>query len=107
MRNTEILKRFKLTTAVTNLGLTEDAASNVLAAAYEAITSTLVDYGYVEMLDELRLDITPTKPRIHVLRGNTYTSKRNFKIKATVNGVLYDKIADSFSDLLGGLYSDS
>ena len=66
----------------------------------ESVLNTLLSYGYVQVSDNLRLEVVKLKQRKHVLRGQAYDNWRKYKLKAKMNYTLHGRVAETFNELL-------
>ena len=56
----------------------------------------MLENGYTNYTEQIRLDIVPITKRRYVLRGIEYESQRLYKLKATLGEELYNEIAKEY-----------
>lgn len=62
----------------------------------ETLVEFLVQNGYVQINEDLRLEVIPIQPRHYVLKGNKYNSSRSYKLKASMGNPIYDKVVERY-----------
>lgn len=102
MRTTqEVLDRLcKESSVIKSRRMTSKEVATLIADYHKAVLSVLLDNGYVMISENLRIAIVRLKDRQYVLRGNSYTNHRKFKLKMTPYSEIYNKIEEYYTSLL-------
>ena len=95
--NKEILEKFANSPVVKSIGLTKDASDRLAKAYLQCCLDTLVENGYANISENFRIDIVKLTKRVHVLRGVTYSSARDFKLKLSIGDPIHDRIKEEYS----------
>lgn len=99
----ETLEDFmKTSSVVKNRKLSEEECTQLLAEYQNSVKKVLIENGYVQVSEQVRIDIVKLKKRVHVLRGQPYVNHRNFKLKTRIGYIFYKEILDSFDNILIG-----
>lgn len=91
IENSNILKKYNIS---------EEDAESLIGEYQESVHKLLLEYGYAQVSEGLRLEVVKLQKRNHVLRGQSYSNWRKYKIKAKVSYSLYETIASAFEGLL-------
>ena len=84
---------------VRNSGLKREFVETILSHYNDAIVSTLLDSGKVELSNGMTISVVHLRDRVHVLRGISYKSNRRYKLKITMDERVYQKIEDHYNQL--------
>ena len=99
----ETLERFMNTSSVVKKrSLSEEECAKLIEEYHDSLKHVMMDNGYIQVSDQVRVDIVRLKKRVHVLRGQPYENHRNFKLKMRIGYLFYKDICDSFKDILIG-----
>ena len=82
---------------IKNLGLRREAIGKILLLYNDLMMRQLIRDSHVELENGFNIEIVPLTPRVHVLRGVTYQSTRNYKLKLTIHSEVYDTINEYYS----------
>jgi len=96
--NDSIIERMMNDKNVKRLGLTEFSAKGIVEAFFTSMMDVLIDKGNVEISEDIRFEIIPTKGRVHKLRGVVYNSTRSYKIKTSISNSLYERIKEEYDE---------
>lgn len=99
----ETLQDFMQTSSVVaKKNLSEEECAQLLSEYQDSVKRVLIENGYVQVSEQVRIDVVKLKKRVHVLRGQSYTNHRNFKLKTRIGYAFYKDILESFNDILIG-----
>lgn len=84
---------------IKNSGLKREVLETILDIYNEATFDVLVNEGYVDIGDYYKAELVKIQPRIHVLRGVEYRSRRNYKLRAYLQPRTYQIVEDFYSEL--------
>lgn len=87
-------------TILKKYNISEEDADTLISEYQQSIHKVLLEYGNAQVSDGFRLEVVKLKKRNHVLRGQSYSNWRKYKIKAKVSYSLYETIAEAFDGLL-------
>lgn len=85
--------------SIKNLGLTKESILNILSVYDEAVLTDLLENGHIELGNGMIIEVVRLIDRVHVLRGTTYKSNRKYKLKLTMEEILYKKIEEYYDRL--------
>lgn len=91
LENSEVIKKYNIS---------EEDVDSLIEEYQKAVHKSLLECGYAQVSDGLRLEVVKLQKRNHVLRGQSYSNWRKYKIKAKVSYSLYETIAAAFDEFL-------
>lgn len=77
--------------------LPPEAVAGVISEYQQEIIDSLILNGYVQITNEIRIEIVPIRHRKYVLKGQEYRSNRIYKLKAGMGDKIYNRIAERYN----------
>jgi len=99
MKNDKILDSLMSSPKIKSLGLKREYVEGILNSYNEIILDVLLDTGHVELSNGMIIEVVKLLDRVHVLRGVSYKSSRKYKLKLTMEDILYRKIEEYYDQL--------
>lgn len=100
MKDDKILESLMNSPRIKSLGLKRESVVDILNTYNSIVLDTLLDTGHVELSNGMIIEVVKLLDRVHVLRGISYKSSRKYKLKLTMEDILYRKI-EEYYDRLG------
>lgn len=101
MRTTkEILDTMMASDIVKSKGFSEETVQSLIDSYHDSVTKVLTENGYVQLSEDLRVEVVRLQKRKHVLRGQPYYNHRKYKLKTKMSYEYYERIAESFASFL-------
>lgn len=94
-----VLSKLMNSPSVKNIGLKQEAVTNILKAYNDIAIESLLENGYIELGNGMIIEVVQLVDRVHVLRGTPYKSTRKFKLKLTLEDRFYKKIEEYYDRL--------
>ena len=100
MKDDKTLESLMNSPRIKSLGLKKESVIDIVNTYHSIVLETLLDTGHVELSNGMIIEVVKLIDRVHVLRGVSYKSSRKYKLKLTMEDILYKKI-EEYYDRLG------
>lgn len=94
-----LINKLMNTPHLRNLGLKKEIVESIVDDYNEILLDELLEKGHIELKNGMNIEIVRLIDRVHVLRGITYKSNRKYKLKLTMEDILYKKIEEYYDKL--------
>lgn len=84
---------------IKSLGLKKEAISDILKVYNDVTFSSLLENGHIELGNGMIIEVVKLIDRVHVLRGIPYKSSRKYKLKLTMEDIIYKQIEEYYDKL--------
>lgn len=99
MRDEKIIERLMNTKSIRNLGVKKEIVESIIQSYNDIALTELLDKGHIELSNGMNIEVVKLIDRVHVLRGIPYKSNRKYKLKLTMEDILYKKIEAYYDKL--------
>lgn len=100
-RKSVIENVFSTSAVAKRKNLTKEDLSELFSDYQESAFQVLLDNGYVNISEDLSISLVKLKDRQYVLRGNSYSNHRKYKLKIVSSRAIYERIEKAYNFLLG------
>lgn len=90
----------KSSATVKNKHLSREDLEMIISDYVDSAFQVLLANGYVNISEDLSISLVRLKDRQYVLRGNSYSNHRKYKLKVISSRELYERIEDAFNLLV-------
>ena len=99
MRDERVIEKLMNTPNIRNLGIKREVIECIINNYNELVLDELLSRGHIELNNGMNIEVVRLIDRVHVLRGVSYKSNRKYKLKLTMEDILYKKIEDYYNKL--------
>ena len=99
MKDNKVLDSLMTNPRIKSMGLKKETVADILKAYNSIVIDTLMENGHIELDNGMIIEIVKLLDRVHVLRGVSYKSSRKYKLKLTMEEVLYRRIEEYYDQL--------
>lgn len=97
--NNSVIDKLMISPRIKNLGLKRETVIDILKEYNDVAFNTLLENGHIELGNGMIIEVVQLIDRVHVLRGTPYKSNRRYKLKLTMEDVVYKKIEEYYNKL--------
>ncbi len=99
MKDNNVIDQLMSSPRIKNLGLKRESVLDILKTYNDIAFNTLLENGHIELGNGMIIEVVQLLDRVHVLRGTPYKSSRKYKLKLTMEDVVYKKIEEYYNRL--------
>jgi hypothetical protein len=99
MKDNNVIDKLMNSPRIKNLGLKKETVVDILKTYNEVAFNTLLENGHIELGNGMIIEVVKLIDRVHVLRGTPYKSSRRYKLKLTMEDIVYKRIEEYYNKL--------